>query len=586
MVPENLRELLPEFASDRTFLSALVVCSGASLVALRWLKQRNIRKKTEEAKKRGELGLREMERAVQRFKKENSLAQPNNILSLSMVDLAGKLQDGSLSPESVLYTYMGKALEVNKEVNCLTDFLQECESQVRELKSKAERGPLYGIPFSIKQSIPCKGYDSCCGLLNQGVLDQEDNVTVQVLKKQGAIPFVKTNIAQTLICYDCSNPIHGQTLNPLNHKKTPGGSSGGEGALISGGGSIIGLGTDMGGSVRCPSSFCGICALRPTAYRLSILGMRDPVDGQTGAPTVIGPMARDVDSLVLCMRALLCEDMFRLDPTVPPIPFNEEVFSRSTPLRIGYYDTTRHFPSTPSMRRVVHETKKILEEAGHTLIPFTLPHLDWSPMELFTTLFFADGGSAFLEKFKGNFVDPHLQEAVNACKMPFFIKKTMATLLKPWSPRIASSLNAMCESRSVKDLWAHQKIREDYCQAFISEWKRQNLDVLLGPMLGPAFNIGFPGKLLAAACITAQYNILNFPAGVVPVGTVTQDDERRLKDYKEYNNDKFDRLMKKAVEGGVGLPLSVQCVALPWQEELCLRFMKEVETLTAAKKRR
>ncbi|KAJ1169868.1 hypothetical protein NDU88_001756 [Pleurodeles waltl] len=585
MIAKNLRELLPEFTSDRTFLSALVVCSGASLVALRWLKQRNIHWKTEEAKKRRELGLQEMEKAVQRFKKENPLAQSNTILPLSLVELAGKLQDGSLSPESVLYAYMGKALEVNKEVNCLTDFLQECESQVQELKSKTEKGPLYGIPFSIKQAIPCKGYDSCCGILNQGVLDQEDNVTIQVLKKQGAVPFVKTNISQTLICYDCSNPVHGQTLNPLNHKRSPGGSSGGEGALISAGGSIIGLGSDTGGSVRFPSSFCGICALRPTAHRLSVLGMREPIDGQTEVPTVIGPMARDVDSLVLCMRALLCDEMFRLDPTVPPIPFNEEVFSRLTPLRIGYYDTNSHFPSTPSMRRVVHETKMILEEAGHTLIPFTPPELDWNPFELFTRLFFADGGSAFLEKFKGNFVDPHLQDAVNTCKIPFFIKKTMATLLKPWSPRVASSLNSMCEARSVKDLWAHQKIRQDYCQTFIAEWRRLNLDVVLGPMLGPAFNIGYPGKLLVAVCPTVQYSILNFPVGVVPVSTVTQEDERQLKDYTQYNNDKFEKLMNKALEGGVGLPLSVQCVALPWQEELCLRFMKEVETLTAAKKR-
>lgn len=71
-----------------------------------------------------------------------------------------------------------------------------------------------------------------------------------------------------LFSYDCSNLIFGQTKNPLNHKKSPGGSSGGEGALIAGGGSLLGFGTDVAGSIRLPSSFCGLCGLKPTGSRL------------------------------------------------------------------------------------------------------------------------------------------------------------------------------------------------------------------------------------------------------------------------------------------------------------------------------
>lgn len=77
-----------------------------------------------------------------------------------------------------------------------------------------------------------------------------------------------------LSSYDCSNPIFGRTLNPFNPQKSPGGSSGGEGALIAGGGSILGIGSDMGGSIRLPSSFCGLCGLKPTAERLRwVLGL-------------------------------------------------------------------------------------------------------------------------------------------------------------------------------------------------------------------------------------------------------------------------------------------------------------------------
>ncbi|XP_069498366.1 vitamin D3 hydroxylase-associated protein-like [Ambystoma mexicanum] len=586
MIAENVREMVPEVLREPGLLTALVLCSGVSLAAMVFLKQWKLQRKTAQAKKRRDYALTQMEEAVLRFKRQNPRLNSGPILTLTLVELSRSLQDGSLTPDDVLYAYIEKAFELNKELNCLTDFLQECESQLQDLKTINQRGPLYGVPVSIKQSIYCQGYDSSCGLLQlHGVLDQQDSVLIQVLKKQGAIPFVKTNIPQSLISFESSNPIYGLTRNPLNQKKSPAGSSGGEGALIGGGGSIIGIGTDMGGSVRVPASFCGICALKPTAFRISAMGTSAPIDGQTGVATVMGPMGRNVEDLALCMRALLCEDMFRLDPTVPPIPFNDEVYSSSGRLRIGYYDTDDYFPATPSMRRVVRETKDLLEEAGHTLIAFSLPPMDRSISELFIQLFFADGASTFVRKFEGNLIDPNLHPVVSTCKLPVFIKRMLGVLLKPWSPRIASFYTAMCKASSVEDLWKHQKKQQDYCHAFISEWNRLELDVILCPVVGPAFNIGMSAHLLASGCYTMQYNILNFPAGVVPVSTVTEEDERQMKNYTERQNDMWDRAMRKAVEGGVGLPLSVQCVALPWQEELCLRFMKEVETLTASKKR-
>ncbi|NWI32913.1 VDHAP protein, partial [Sula dactylatra] len=234
----------------------------------------------------------------------------------------------------------GEALEVTREVNCVIDFIHGCEDQLQKLKKQKEKGLLYGIPISIKDHINCKGHVSSGGMVKfLGQEKEEDSVIVQVLKSQGAIPFVKTNIPQTMINYDCSNLIFGQTLNPLNHQKSPGGSSGGEGALIAGGGSILGIGSDVAGSIRLPSSFCGLCGLKPTGNRISTspcaCSDRTFVLAVTGT---LGPMARDVDSLALCMKALLCEEMFQLDPTVPPLPFDEEVYTSSEPLRIGYYE--------------------------------------------------------------------------------------------------------------------------------------------------------------------------------------------------------------------------------------------------------
>ncbi|NWY42267.1 VDHAP protein, partial [Sylvia atricapilla] len=228
----------------------------------------------------------------------------------------------------------GEALEVNQEVNCLTDFIHGCEDQLQKLKKQKEKGLLYGIPISIKDHINCKGHISSGGMVKfLGQVKEEDSVIVQVLKHQGGIPFVKTNIPQTMINYDCSNLIFGQTLNPLNPQKSPGGSSGGEGALIAGGGSILGIGSDVAGSIRLPSSFCGLCGLKPTGNRIRYI----PAPVLCSHPlwslqAMLGPMARDVDSLALCMKALLCQEMFQLDPTVPPIPFDEQVRLRGNPM--------------------------------------------------------------------------------------------------------------------------------------------------------------------------------------------------------------------------------------------------------------
>ncbi|NWI60532.1 FAAH1 hydrolase, partial [Calyptomena viridis] len=577
--------------------SAAITLLGGSVAALvvwKWLGKKMIQKKMEEARRTRDEGLKKMAKAVQQFKEQVPHVQTDAILSLSLLGLAGRLQEGSLSPRTVLYTYIEKvsALEVNQETNCLRHFIPECEEQLQEIQQEEEKGLLYGIPVSIKDHISHKGHLSTCGLVQ--CLDtrmKEDSVLVKVLKRQGAIPFAMTNVSQSLFSYDCSNPVFGQTLNPFNHQKSPGGSSGGEGALIAAGGSILGIGSDIGGSIRLPSSFCGLCGLKPTAERLRwgwtsvwhiCLPNVDICSHPTPVPCAVGPMARDVDSLALCMKALLSEEMFQLDPTVPPIPFNGEVYCSSTPLRVGYYDTDGYFPLPPCMRRVVKETRNALHAAGHQMVPFSPPRIPYVMTELFLKTFFADGGRAWLDVFTGDIIDPSLKPQVNSCKIPRLVKKLLALLLKPLE-ELFKDVAMISTCRSVREMWNHHHQIQVYRSEFISRWKELHLDVVLCPVLGPAFTTRYPGKLLTAISSTMLYNVLNFPAGVVPVSTVTEADEEELKLYQGCCDDPWDRMLKQAVSGAVGMPVAVQCVALPWQEELCLRFMKEVETLSHGK---
>uniref|UniRef100_A0A672YJW1 Fatty-acid amide hydrolase 1 n=1 Tax=Sphaeramia orbicularis TaxID=375764 RepID=A0A672YJW1_9TELE len=477
---------------------------------------------------------------------------------LSLSELTKQLKDGSLSPEDVFYTYMEKAIDVHKKLNCCTGIILESFEQLKTIHSSKE-GLLYGVPVSIKENFDCQViYDlsSLVVFVCINVHFEEDSVLVKVLKSQGAIPFVKTNLPQALLNYDCSNPIYGQTVNPHNLQKTSGGSSGGEGALLGGGGSVLGLGSDIGGSIRFPASFCGVCGLKPTAGRLSSKGLKTILPGQKSVLSCPGPMAKDVDSLALFMQAVLCDHMFSLDPTIPPVPFNVQMYQSRKPLRIGYLENDGYTQPSPSMLRGIREVKALLERAGHTLVPYKPPRIKYALHELIVRGVLADGGATMLQKLKGSPVDPALIEQVKPYYLPKWIKKTMSFLL---SPVVSSLLPSM--------------------HLNISEWRRLDIDVLLCPMLGPAFNFFYCSRLTCAVSYTMIYNLLNFPAGCLPVSTVTEQDEEELRHYKGNYQDMWDRHFKKAVTGSVGLPVAVQCVALPWHDELCLRFMKEVEEL-------
>ncbi|XP_065698580.2 fatty-acid amide hydrolase 1-like [Patagioenas fasciata] len=568
----------------RVPLPALLCCSVASLLLLlRWRRRRGLWKKVKQAQQRQERSLVQMQMAVERFREQHPSVKMVPILSLPLPELSKKLRDGSLPPDHVFYAYVSKALQMATETNCITEYLQESETQIQKAKPTEKLGLLYGVPVSIKDSINCQGHDSTLGFIkNLNKPAAEDSVVVQVLRRQGAIPFVKTNVPQSLISYDCKNLIFGQTFNPLLYTRSPGGSSGGEGALIGGGGSILGLGTDVGGSLRFPAAFCGICGLKPTGNRLSKKGVIAGVLGQKSVAAAVGPMAKDVESLALCMRALLCEDMFHLDSTVPPLPFNEEVYSSTQPLRIGYYETDFFTMPSPAMRRAVREVKELLEDAGHTLVPFELTNVDHVVFNFCIRGMFADGGSSFLRKFKGELENSSVGPLFWLLRSPSWLKTALSWIAKPFAPRFSGILKSM-RPNTVDEVWSLHCEIEEFCDQFIAQWKKLNLDVMLCPMLGPALGIGYPGKLSVAVSYTMLYNALDFPVGVVPVTLVTDEDEEELKGYQGYFRDWWDRTLAKAFRGSVGMPVAVQCVALPWQEELCLRFMKEVETLSLKK---
>ncbi|XP_030583477.1 vitamin D3 hydroxylase-associated protein-like [Archocentrus centrarchus] len=562
-------------------LTGVGCCIGALVVLVKKINShREMKEKIERARNRRDKSLQQAEEAVLQYKQSHPTTDAAFIMSLSLSELTKQLKEGSLSPEDVLYSYIEKTLAVNKKLNCCTEILLESLDQLKTVGSNKE-GLLYGVPVSIKENVAVKNHDCSCGVVNN--LDQpaeKDSVLVQVLKKQGAIPFVKTNLPQALFSFTCSNPIYGQTVNPHNPQKTSGGSSGGEGALIGGGGSLLGIGSDLGGSIRIPASFCGICGFKPTSGRLSLQGLRSISRGQKSVLSSPGPMARDVDSLALCMQALLCDHMFSLDPTVPPLPFNMEIYRSAKPLRIGYLENNGYMQPFPSMARGIREIKALLDQAGHTLVLYHPLKIAQIFPELVVKSLFADGCTTLKQQLKGEPLDFLIKKQLFNYFLPKWLKKILSFLLKPVAPHSSAIMSALCGVRSVQDLWKHHAAVEDYIHETIAHWKSYNIDVLLCPVPGPAYNASFCGRIPHHASCTLLYNLLNFPVGVVPVSTVTAEDEEELN-----HQQMLPKPLKVAMSGGEGLPVAVQCVALPWQDELCLRFMKEVEQLVKQKKK-
>ncbi|KAK1897259.1 Fatty-acid amide hydrolase 1 [Dissostichus eleginoides] len=508
---------------------------------------REAKAKIQKAQNRRTDSLQRAEHAVLQYNKSHPETDSALILTLSLSEVTKKLQEGSLNPEEVFYSYMEKTLDLNKDLNCCTGILLESFDQLKTLDSN-RKGLLYGVPVSIKENYGYKNYDSSCGVvINLEHPAKKDSVLVEVLKKQGAIPFVKTNIPQALLSYECSNPIFGPTLNPT----TP----------------------------RRPAA-----VPPPTPGRLSSRGLSSIYRGQKSVPSCPGPMARDVDSLALCMQALLCDHMFSLDPTVPPVPFNAQIYQSSKPLRIGYLETDGYTQPSPSMARSVREVKALLEAAGHTLVPYRHLNLEYVLTELVVKGILADGATTLLQKLEGSPVDPSLRPQIVPYALPIWLKKTLSFLLKPFSTRASAVLGGLCGVGSIQDLWKQHAAVEDYIQETIAEWRKCNIDALLCPVVGPAYNHLYCGKLTTASSYTILFNLLQFPAGVVPVSTVKAEDEEELKHYKGVYQDQWDKLFKQAVCGGEGLPVGVQCVTLPWQDELCLRLMKEVEQLVKQSK--
>lgn len=252
------------------------------------------------------------------------------ITESSASDAVAKMSTGEWTALEVTRAICKRTAVAQQLLNCVTEiYFEQAFARAAELDEYFKTngkpiGPLHGLPISLKDQFNLEGVDSTIGYVGwMGRKPEEESTLVKLLRRAGAVLYVKTNVPTTLMTGETVNNLFGRTLNPRNRKLTTGGSSGGESALVTFRGSFMGIGTDIGGSIRHPASYTGLYALRPSHGRVSYQQVTNTFLGQEAVQSCAGPLCRSPEDIRLFMKSLVAQKAWEHDPQVIPLPVGE-----------------------------------------------------------------------------------------------------------------------------------------------------------------------------------------------------------------------------------------------------------------------
>ncbi|KAF2404448.1 amidase signature enzyme [Trichodelitschia bisporula] len=507
------------------------------------------------------------------------------ILQWPIAKLVSNVHKQVLKPVDILRTYGKVAIKAQENTNCLTEILfLEAERWIENGEINL-KGPLAGIPVSLKDSIAVGGFDVSVGYSsNTGKPYPVDGSLVRLLKEAGAIPFVKTNLPITLLSFESTNDVWGRTTNPHNPAYSPGGSTGGESALLAFGGSRIGIGSDVAGSVRVPAHFSGCYSLRCSTGRWPKMGVNTSMPGQEGIPSVFSPMARTLDDLTYFTREFVRMRPWRYDHTVHPLEWrdgSEEEWRGKKVLRVGVLRDDGVVTPAPACARALEQVASALRAEGHTVVDIDPP----SPYEallLASQLLNADGCLTFRSFFRfGETNDPGAAQMEFYMHLPRPIKylhylwvkyvrgdALWAGLLRDWHPKSAA------------ENWKLVARREAYKARWHDYWNDQGLDVVITPPNAtPAVPHGGMRDAVSSCGYTFLFNLLDYPAGILPVTHVDSKLDQLPPGFNFKNLNGVARGAYKYYDANkmAGLPVGVQVVGPRLQEERVLAVMGRIE---------
>ncbi|VDK65925.1 unnamed protein product, partial [Onchocerca ochengi] len=278
---------------------------------------------------------------------------------ISATRAAQMIRNGEVTSLSLVEAYIKRIKEVNGIINAVVqmnfkeallkaqktdEMLRNLDRESEEFKSLAVRKPLLGVPFTLKDSIEVDGLYCTVGISYRKMsVSNKDAVVVQRMKDAGAILLAVTNVPEVCMWWESVNVVFGRTKNPYDNRRISGGSSGGEAAIISAAGSVIGIGSDIAGSIRMPCYFNGVFGLKPTPGIIPLEGHLPHLNGyRTEKMLLIGPICRYAEDLSLLLKVFVGSEGTNLLQLDTPCNMKKiRVFyieGLKTPLAVRYFE--------------------------------------------------------------------------------------------------------------------------------------------------------------------------------------------------------------------------------------------------------
>jgi amidase len=444
----------------------------------------------------------------------------------SATAIAAAIREKQVSSFELVSACLARIGVVNSRLNavvqlCSEQALRDARNADEALARGTPKGPLHGVPFTLKDAIESQGVICTGGTEGRAhYVPPEDAVVVKRLRGAGAILLGKTNCPELGWAWEADNLIYGKTNNPYDLNLSPGGSSGGESAIIAAGGSPFGLGSDAGGSVRFPAHCTGIASIKPTSGRVPRTGHFPGPGGLLDSLWQIGPLARNVEDLALVLPIISGVDM--QDAAIVPMPLGNPRSVDLCRLRIAFHADNGIVTPSSEIAAAVKKAAAVLSQAGASVEEARPPGIEQT-YEIYLGLFTADGGAgieSLLKEVGTTRVHPLMQRVLDLQHQGVKTVAELGELVGRW------------------DAFRREML------FFIS-----NYDVLLCPVCSFAgMEHGSTYDRLSSFSYTMTSNLTGWPAAVVRGGTTES-----------------------------GLPIGVQIVARPWREDVALAVAQALQ---------
>lgn len=446
----------------------------------------------------------------------------------SACTIADAIRTKQVSSEEVIRAQIARIEAVNPLINAVVQL--RAEEAVIEARRADEAmahgrllGPLHGVPITVKDLLETKEVITTAGTFGRvAYVPKEDATAVARLRTAGAILLGKTNTPELAVMPETDNGVYGLTRNPFDLTKSTFGSSGGEAAIIAAGGSPLGLGSDLGGSIRMPAHACGIAGLKPTSGRVPMTGHFPPSDGALRPLWTIGPMARYVEDLALVLPLISGADW--RDPTALSAPVGDMRSIDLRSLRVAYFLSTNVAAPTPETSETVKSVAEMLSQlciAVEEVSPKGIEHAS----DIWVSLFAGDGGAGLRELLR------------------------KAGTRKPHS-LLETGLKTLRRCRMTTEEFYALLVRLDEFRDDMLFFMK-DFDAILCPVVAcPALPHGFSleGRTHGAFGYSMIFSLTGWPSAVVRAGTSPE-----------------------------GLPIGVQVASSPWREHVALAVALQIE---------